>query len=69
MKERERGREHQERKIPPRWKRMEVYSLSLEFDLCLGHEEKIHGKVTQFGKETACNMYIVYFSYLPYFFP
>ena len=53
----EKGRKQKE----PGWKKMEVYSLALEFDPCLGLEEKIHRKRTQVRKESAYNMYIVYF--------
>lgn len=63
-KKKEKGRKQKE----PGWKKMEVYSLALEFDPCLGLEEKIHRKRTQVRKETAYNMYTVYFLNLPYFF-
>lgn len=55
-REKEKGRKHKE----PGWKNMEVHLLALEFDPSLGLE-KIHRKRTQVRKETAYNMYIVYF--------
>lgn len=63
-REKEKGRRDKE----PGWKKMKIYSLALEFDPCLGLEEKIHRKRTQVGKETTYDMYIVYLFVFALFF-